>query len=91
MGVLLLRFVFFIFRNKYGLLVGPEVKLTFPNNSAFIAGLGGGTVCDEGVFYLRAGYKTRKSFFVTSEILTNGDEIGFGVGLGFSFGGKRRK
>ena len=74
-----------------GFLVGPEVKLTFPNNSAVIAGLGGGMVCDEGVFYLRAGYKTRKSFFVTSEILTNGDEIGFGIGLGFSFGGKRRE
>lgn len=76
---------------EQGIMVGPEVKLTFPNNSAVIAGLGGGMVCDEGVFYLRAGYKTRKSFFVTSEILTNGDEIGFGIGLGFSFGGKRRE
>lgn len=74
-----------------GILVGPEVKLTFPNNSAVIAGLGGGMVCDEGVFYLRAGYKTRKSFFITSEILTNGDEVGIGFGLGFSFGGVRRE
>lgn len=54
-------------------------------------GLGGGTVNEEGVFYLRAGFKTKKSFFITSEMLTDGDDIGFGVGLGFSFGGKLLK
>lgn len=73
-----------------GILIGPDVKLTFTNNSAFIAGLGGGRVNDLGVFYLQAGYKTRKSFFVTTELLTDGDDVGFGVGLGFSFGGKKR-
>ncbi|MBO6024076.1 MAG: VWA domain-containing protein [Bacteroidales bacterium] len=72
-----------------GLLTGPEVKITFPNNSAVIAGLGGGSVNECGVFYLRAGYKTRKSFFVTTETLL-GEAAGFGVGLGFSFGGKQR-
>jgi len=74
-----------------GMLIGPEVKITFPNNSAVIAGLGGGSVCGGGVFFLRAGYKTRKSFFLTTELLTEGNDVGFGVGLGFSFGGKIRK
>lgn len=72
-----------------GVLTGPEVKITFSNNSAVIAGLGGGMVNECGVFYLRAGYKTRKSFFVTTEALL-GEAAGFGVGLGFSFGGKQR-
>ena len=74
---------------EVGVLMGPEVKITFPNNSAILASLGGGTVNDYGVFYLRAGYKTRKSFFVTTETLL-GEVAGFGVGLGFSFGGKQR-
>lgn len=72
-----------------GFLVGPDLKFTFPNNAAIIAGLGYGYVNDKGSFYARAGYKTKKSFFVTAESLI-GDGIGFGVGLGFSFGGKQR-
>ena len=72
-----------------GFLIGPDFKYTLPNNSSIIAGLGYGSVNEQGSFYLRAGYKTRKSFFVTGETLI-GDGIGFGVGLGFSFGGKPR-
>lgn len=77
--------------HRMGILVGPEVKITFPNNSAVFAGIGGGSVCGDGVFFLRAGYKTRKSFFLTTELLTEGNDVGFGFGLGFSFGGKIRK
>lgn len=74
-----------------GFLVGPDVKFTFPNNSAVIAGFGFGAVNGSGAMYpLRLGYKTRKSFFVTSELLISGGDVGFGVGLGFSFGGKNR-
>jgi len=75
-----------------GLLIGPEVKITFPNNSAVIAGFGFGAVNGNGAMYpLRVGYKTKRSFFVTSELLISGGDIGFGIGLGFSFGGKRRQ
>ena len=73
-----------------GIILGPEVKITFPNNSAVIAGIGGGAVNEHGVVSLRAGYKTRKSFFVTTETLFGDNQVGFGLGLGFSFGGKQR-
>ena len=76
-------------KSTLGFLIGPDFKYTLPNNSSIIAGLGYGSVNEQGSFYLRAGYKTRKSFFVTGETLI-GDGIGFGVGLGFSFGGKPR-
>lgn len=74
---------------EFGILLGPEVKITFPNNSAIIASLGGGTVNDYGVAYIRAAYKTRKSVFFTAESLL-GETVGAGVGIGFSFGGKLR-
>lgn len=70
-------------------LVGPEVKITFPNNSAVIASLGGGMVNWHGIAFLRAGYKIKKSFYFTAEALM-GNRFGFGVGFGFSFGGKKR-
>lgn len=72
-----------------GFLIGPEVKLTFPKDNAVIVGFGGGVMADEGVFYLRAGYKTKKSFFVTADMLF-GEYVGVGIGAGFSFGGKLR-
>lgn len=76
-------------KSTIGFLIGPDLKITFPNNAAIIAGVGYGSVNNQDSFYLRAGYKTRKSFFVTAESLI-GDNIGFGVGLGFSFGGQPR-
>lgn len=72
-----------------GFLLGPEMKITFPNNSAILASLGGGVVNFCGTAYLRAGYKFKKSFYLSAEALI-GDGVGFGVGAGFSFGGKRR-
>lgn len=72
-----------------GFLLGPEIKITFPNNSAIIAGVGGGMVADWGTFYIQAGYKFKRSFYLTAEALL-GEGSGFGVGAGFSFGGKRR-
>lgn len=77
-------------RSTTGIIIGPEVKITFQNNAGIIAGLGYGSVNDIGSLYLRAGWKTRKSFFVTTETLI-GDGLGIGVGLGFSFGGKPRR
>ena len=73
-----------------GVLVGPEVKITFSNNSAIIAGLGGGTVNDYGVFYCRAGYKLKNAWFFTAETMFGDAGIGIGVGAGLSFGGKLR-
>lgn len=72
-----------------GFLIGPEVKLTFPKNNAVIVGLGGGFMANEDAFYLRLGYKTKKSFFVTADMLFGG-YFGAGIGAGFSFGGKQR-
>lgn len=74
-----------------GFLVGPEMKYTFKNNSAIIAGFGGGIITALFVGNLRVGYKTRKSFFITVDALTDGEVFGGGIGLGFSFGGKPRK
>ena len=74
---------------EVGFLLGPEVKITFPNNSAILASLGGGMVNECGVAYFRAAYKTRKSVFFTTETLL-GETIGAGIGIGFSFGGKLR-
>lgn len=73
-----------------GFILGPEVKITFPNNSAIITGLGGGVINDDGVFYLRVGYKTRSTWFFTTETMFGGAGIGFGIGAGLSFGGKTR-
>lgn len=72
-----------------GILTGPDVKLTFPKNNAVIVGFGVGVMAAEGTFYLRAGYKTKKSFFITAETLF-GEYYGGGFGVGFSFGGKKR-
>ncbi len=76
-------------KSTIGFLIGPDFKFTFPNDAAIIAGLGYGSVNNQGAVYVRAGYKTKKSFFVTAETLV-GDFVGAGVGIGFSFGGKPR-
>lgn len=73
-----------------GVLVGPEVKITFPNNSAIIAGFGGGSVNEDGVFYFRAGYKLKNAWFFTAETMFGDAGVGIGVGAGLSFGGKLR-
>ena len=79
-----------------GFLVGPEMKYTFTNNSAIIAGFGGGVVTGLIVGNLRTCYKTRKSLFFTADFTMDlgGDAewfVGGGIGIGFSFGGKQRK
>lgn len=76
--------------STFGFLIGPEIKLTSPKDNAFIVGLGGGMIADEETFYLRTGYKTKKSFFFTADMLF-GEYVGIGIGAGFSFGGKLRK
>ena len=72
-----------------GFFVGPEVKFTFQNNSAIIASLGAGLVNDSFVGYLQTGYKFKFPLYLTADV-SLGETIGFGVGAGFSFGGKRR-
>lgn len=75
---------------SFGVLLGPEVKYTFPKDNALLASLGGGMINDCGVAYFRFGYKTKKSFFITAETFI-GDGFGGGIGAGWSFGGKLRK
>ena len=76
-----------------GIWIGPEFKYTFPKNNAIIVGIGFAGLCSFNweTFYLQLGYKTKKSFYITVESLLAGDVTGVGVGLGFSFGGKRSK
>lgn len=71
-----------------GILAGPEIKITFPNNSAILASLGGAYVNGEPVVYLGTGYKTKKGFFFGIDGMANGETAGVGARLGFSFGGK---
>lgn len=73
-----------------GILVGPEIKITFPRNNAIILGCGGGILNGDGPLYLRVGYKTRSTWFFTTETMFGGAGIGFGIGAGLSFGGKPR-
>lgn len=71
-----------------GILAGPEIKITFPNNSAILASLGGAYVNGEPVVYLGTGYKTKKGFFFGIDGMANGETAGVGARFGFSFGGK---
>ena len=74
-----------------GFLIGPEVKITFNNNSALLIGLGGGVLFDD-FLYLSFGYKLKSPWFFTVEALMDYDaaDFGIGVGVGYSFGGKLR-
>lgn len=74
-----------------GFLLGPEIKITYPENNAFLVSCGLGLVNDYFAYSLRFGYKTKKSFFITAEGLSDGDNLGGGIGIGWSFGGKLRK
>lgn len=72
-----------------GVMVGPEAKLTFSGNNALLFSIGGGLTADCGVGYLMIGYKTKKSFYITTKLLY-GELMGGSLGCGFSWGGKRR-
>lgn len=68
------------------LMVGPLAKFTFPNNSAILASLSLGVMSDFAV-ELRAGYKFKSPLYITGAV-NFGDNVGFGLGIGWSFGGK---
>lgn len=74
-----------------GFLLGPEIKITYPENNALLVSCGPGLVNDNFSYFCRFGYKTKKSFFITAEGLSDGDNFGGGIGIGWSFGGKLRK
>lgn len=74
-----------------GFLLGPEIKITYPENNALLASCGLGLVNDNFAYFLRFGYKTKKSIFITAEGLSDGDNFGGGIGIGWSFGRKLRK
>lgn len=76
---------------SFGFLIGPEVKFTYPENNALLVSCGPGLVNGNFAFFLRFGYKTKKPFFITAETLSDFDNFGGGIGIGWSFGGKTRK
>lgn len=72
----------------YCVLLGPEVKITFPEENAIIASAGPAYSVDNGImFFARAGYKFKNALFLTAETIYNG-VLNYGVGVGISFGGK---
>lgn len=76
---------------SFGFLIGPEVKFTYPENNALLVSCGPGLVNGNFAFFFRFGYKTKKPFFITAETLSDFDNFGGGIGIGWSFGGKTRK
>lgn len=73
---------------KIAFLVGPDLKITNYNNSAFLLSAGGGMMADEFAIFGRLGYKFKNPLFITAEALFGGYS-GFGFGLGWSFGGRK--
>lgn len=75
----------------FGLIVGPEAKITFAEENAVIAGFGTGLTSLSGgdlMLSARFGYKFKNPLFVTAETIYCNGWFGYGVGFGFSFGGK---
>lgn len=70
-----------------GIMAGPELKFTFSGNNAVLVSAGGGAFSGEGYAFFMLGYKTRKSFYITTKAIV-GDGFGGTVGCGFSWGGK---
>lgn len=72
---------------------GILTKITFPNDMAFLAsyGLGYGEGLYENRLYnqYRIGFKFKYTLYVTGSYLS-GEYKGATVGLGFSFGGRKR-
>lgn len=77
------------YEGDFSVLIGPEVKFTFPKSNAIIAGFGSGFSVEYGIlFFARTGYKFKNALFLTIESFFCDGDIGTGLGIGISFGGK---
>lgn len=74
---------------SFGFLIGPEAKITFPKDDAVIVSVGGGMMYWGGAAYFSLGYKLRKPYYIWAEYIFSSEAPGgFGIGFGWSFGGK---